>query len=155
MVSIKLGALGMNAAAGYTPRMLVLAGPEETFGFNEKPFLRSVIFQCEKLPKGMDQESFAEKQNGLLTKHMQGFKKVRNHRVTIHGVDCPMIEATNVGPGGIMLTNLICYFVHGDMAITLSAAHLTGPRFEKVRKEFVSIFETLTVLEPAAKKVAA
>lgn len=155
MVSIKMGALGMNAPAGYTPRMMILAGPEETFGFNEKAFLRSVIFQCEKLPKGHDQESFAEHQTNLLVKNMQGFKKVRSHRVTIHGRDCPMVEATNVGPGGVLLTNLICYFVVGNQAITLSAAHLTGPRFEKVRKEFVGIFETLTVLDQAEKKAAA
>jgi hypothetical protein len=149
VTAIHLGALSLDVPGGYVPRMLVLAGPEETYGAHEKPFLRSVVLKTEPRPKGKGAEQIAEEHLTALTKHMTGFQKVRRHTVIIHGEACPMVEATTRTASGAMLTNLIAFCVSGDLAISLSAAHLTGPRFERVRKEFAAIFESLTVRQAA------
>jgi hypothetical protein len=38
---------------------------------------------------------------------------------------------------------LIAYVVRGETAYTVSASHLTGPRFEAVRNELLGLIEML------------
>ena len=82
-------------------------------------------------------------QKTLRSKSVLGLSSV----VMVFDEGASLFEVRSQGPGGILLGNLIAYYLRGTLAVTISASHLLGPRFEKARPEFLKIFASLNIRE--------
>ncbi len=138
-----LGELKVPAPEGYEARMLVIVGPEEKFQLKERPFQRNLVVAKELVPPGTSADEYCRAQLGQMAQTMPGFQRLKTTSVTISGRASPLVEARYTGPDGMLLTSLICYAVRGEAAYTISASHLTGPRFEAVRQELVGMIEQI------------
>lgn len=145
MPTFDLDALSVTAPQGYEAKMVVLTGPEESYGLKERPFRRNVVIARDEVAPGADAETYSKQQLGLLAQNMQGFTRVKTETLEIDGATVPLVDARSVGPGGVLLGNLIAYVVKGNVAFTLSASHLLGPRFEQHRDEFLNVFKSVVV----------
>ena len=145
MPAFQLADVAISVPDGYSAKMVMLAGPSEKFNRNERPFLRNVMLAREAVSADADAESYSRQQMGLLAQQLPGFRRMGSSTVVIQGKTCPLIQAQCSGPEGMLLVQLMAYYVDAGVAHTLSASHLLGPRFDQAKNEFVEIFKSFTV----------
>lgn len=133
--------LSLQVPSSYRIQMLVLAGPPEQFAAKEPSYLRNVVVAREDIGT-TSLDGYVRAQLAHLSRSMQGFHRVRTETLIIDGVSCPLLEIRCLGPGGILIANLLAYVPAGESVYTLSASHLAGPRFEAVREELRAVMQS-------------
>jgi hypothetical protein len=132
-------------APGYNARTLVMQGQEETFKPQERSYRRNLIVVREEVPAGTTVDGYCKSQLGQLAYGMRGFQRIKTGTLTLDGQSFPLIDARGTGPDGVLVSLLLAYVVVGRVALTITASHLAGPRFDAARPEFLAIFESFRV----------
>ncbi len=143
MTTLNLGDVELKAPAGYSVRMLILAGPPEQYADNEQPYLKNVVVARESVPPQVNTNTYGKEQMRLLKQSLPGFQEISTETVRIAGENCPLVEAHASGPNDTLLATMTTYWVKNGEAFTLTGSHLVGERFDQARDEFVKIFSSL------------
>ena len=156
MAAIMIGGVKVEAPSEYSVKMVVftapmkqakVAGASPRFLQKEKNFLRNLVVANEELKEGVSLDDYAARQVEVLAVQIPGFKRVKNDRVTIMGISCPIIESTGAGPEGPALSTITAFFAKDGTVWTISASNLTGIQFQDTRAEYLEIIKSFQVME--------
>jgi hypothetical protein len=156
MAAIMIGGVKVEAPSEYSVKMVVFTAPMKSankpgtsprFLQKERNFLRNLVVAREDLPAGTSLDDYCAKQVEVLSVQIPGYKRIKNDRIQIAGVSCPVVESQGAGPEGLALSTITTFYANSDTVWTISASNLTGIQFQDTRPEYLEIMKSFQVIE--------
>ncbi len=143
MPKVTLDFTGFELPEGWTTTMAVFSGPEERFGKGETPFRTNIAISTEQVAEGKDFHEYAEEKTTFLRQQLPDYKVVSDQEVSICGVTGLLREQTFSGPNGMLLQQLVLYFIKENTGYSLAGSHLQGLRFNKIKPKLLELFQSM------------